>query len=120
MKNRWTLVALGVVAAATLAVTYVSYAHEDAFTAKYRLIRKGTTPEDAVRLLGPWHTHMGSSSVLVYTWNSLDHRRAIDVTWNCADEVICKSLVDTRDGSVILSDPPHSWWDRFLKRVGLR
>jgi hypothetical protein len=140
MKSRWKLVALlatlGVVAGAVcLAVGSDDdkSRDDDAFTAKYRLIRKGTTYEEAAELLGPsddeFHLVM-SPGDHIYDWNSPDGLRTIEATWDALGDLREKSLA-SKDGKVILSETfgwrfgsrrlrPRPWWERLLTRVGLR
>jgi len=139
--KHWKVAALALVA--TGAVLYLTSGHEDAFTAKYRLIRAGTTHEEAIQQLGPSDyeffpgvscgDHIGPSDYGFYPggswgdytcyWKSQDGTRAIVVTWALTGE-LAKQLV-AKNGTVILSEafewPARTpWWERLLTRVGLR
>jgi len=105
---------------AVLGTVYLAFGQDDdAFTAKYRLLRKGTTHEQAVGLLGPADKELHHSSGDQITfWYSPDLMRTIVVTWDASGELSEKMLL--KDGTVILSDPPRPWWERALTGIGLR
>src|SRR5271165_1710844 len=125
MKKRWYLAASAVGAVATLVAFYGARVPEDAFAAKYHLIREGTTYEEAVALLGPadhedywsgWH-HPHISY-----WKSPDSTEAIHMHWDFrTGELSAKWLLGAKDGAVReVYDWPKPWWERVLTSVGLR
>lgn len=100
---------------------------DDPFTAKYRLIREGTTYEQAVTLLGPAKGQFhpgGSCGDHIYHWKSLDDGRSIAVTWNVAADLSQKSLLAKDHGSILSEQHDERyatpWWERFMTSVGLR
>jgi hypothetical protein len=94
--------------AVIVVVAWSYFGHEaDPFTANYHLIQRGTTHEEAVRLLGPSADEYdpgascGRIGDHVSYWRSPDGEPIIQLAWDLAGVLIEKQL-RAEDGTVVL------------------